>query len=302
MTAARNSSSIGSISGEWNAWLTRSRLVLRSNRSAIARDLGLVTGDDDRSPRPLTAASETPVGESGRTSASVAATHHHATRGEGLHELGLVAGPSCAGVFEGQHAGDVRGGDLTDRVARPTIVRPYAVALHEPVQRHLEREQRGAEPTRSGSTHPDPRPTSPPATPGPTRPAPRRTPRRTPGTARTAHFRGLFTVDLAADEILVAVQFAPVKAAAYAKLYQRASHFAIVGVAAALEMNKGVITSARIGVTGASSHATRLTDVEAALAGQSASARTIATAVRTAGATLEDLNSTSTPARSIAAR
>jgi len=104
-------------------------------------------------------------------------------------------------------------------------------------------------------------------------------------------FQGLFTVDLAADEILVAVQFAPVKAAAYAKLYQRASHFAIVGVAAALEMNKGVITSARIGVTGASSHATRLTDVENALAGQSASARTIATAVRTAGATLEDLNS-----------
>ena len=104
-------------------------------------------------------------------------------------------------------------------------------------------------------------------------------------------FQGLFTVDLAADEILVAVQFAPVKAAAYAKLYQRASHFAIVGVAAALEMNKGVITSARIGVTGASSHATRLTDVENALAGQSPSARTIATAVRTAGATLEDLNS-----------
>ena len=48
-------------------------------------------------------------------------------------------------------------------------------------------------------------------------------------------FRGLFTVDLAADEIIVGVQFRPVRAAAYAKLYQRASHFAIVGVAAALE-------------------------------------------------------------------
>jgi carbon-monoxide dehydrogenase medium subunit len=104
-------------------------------------------------------------------------------------------------------------------------------------------------------------------------------------------FRGLFTVDLAADEIIVAVHFAPVKAAAYAKLYQRASHFAIVGVAAAVVVNKGVITSARIGVTGASSHATRLTDVEAALAGQSSSVRAIATAVRTAGAALEDLNS-----------
>jgi carbon-monoxide dehydrogenase medium subunit len=104
-------------------------------------------------------------------------------------------------------------------------------------------------------------------------------------------FRGLFTVDLAPDEIIVAVHFVPVKSAAYAKLYQRASHFAIVGVAAGLDVNKGVITSARIGLTGASSHATRLTEVEDALAGQTPSARTIATAVRTAGATLEDLNS-----------
>ena len=104
-------------------------------------------------------------------------------------------------------------------------------------------------------------------------------------------FRGLFAVDLTADEIIVAVQFAPVKAAAYAKLYQRASHFAIVGVAAALELNKGVITSARIGVTGASSHATRLADVEATLTGQSPTAGSIAAAVRMAGATIEDLNS-----------
>jgi aerobic carbon-monoxide dehydrogenase medium subunit len=104
-------------------------------------------------------------------------------------------------------------------------------------------------------------------------------------------FQGLFTVDLAADEIIVAVRFAPVKAGAYAKLYQRASHFAIVGVAAALEVSKGVITSARIGVTGASSYATRLPDVEEALTGKEPTVRAIATAVRTAGAALEDLNS-----------
>ena len=104
-------------------------------------------------------------------------------------------------------------------------------------------------------------------------------------------FRGLFTVDLAADEIIVAVQFAPVKSAAYAKLYQRASHFAIVGVAAALDVNNGVIRSARIGVTGASSHATRLADVEAALAGKALSPSSIEAAARTAGAGLEDLNS-----------
>lgn len=104
-------------------------------------------------------------------------------------------------------------------------------------------------------------------------------------------FRGLFTVDVAADEIIVAVQFTPVKAGAYAKLYQRASHFAIVGVAAALEVSKGTVTSARIAVTGAGSYATRLTDVETALTGQAPSEKTIAAAVRTAGAAIEDLNS-----------
>jgi carbon-monoxide dehydrogenase medium subunit len=104
-------------------------------------------------------------------------------------------------------------------------------------------------------------------------------------------FQGLFTVDLAADEILAAVKFRPVKSAAYAKLHQRASHFAIVGVAAALEVKNGVILSARIGLTGATAHATRLTDVEKALAGTPASADSIEAAARTAGATLEEINS-----------
>jgi aerobic carbon-monoxide dehydrogenase medium subunit len=104
-------------------------------------------------------------------------------------------------------------------------------------------------------------------------------------------FQGLFTVDLAADEIIAGVPFAPVKSAAYAKLHQRASHFAIVGVAAALDVKSGVIQSARIGLTGASSHATRLTDVEKALAGTPASAASIEAAARNAGATLEEINS-----------
>jgi carbon-monoxide dehydrogenase medium subunit len=104
-------------------------------------------------------------------------------------------------------------------------------------------------------------------------------------------FQGLFTVDLAADEIIAGVQFAPVRAAAYAKLRQRASHFAIVGVAAALDVNQGVIRSARIGLTGAASHATRLTNVEEALAGQPLSTNAIAAASRLAGAGLEEVNS-----------
>jgi aerobic carbon-monoxide dehydrogenase medium subunit len=107
--------------------------------------------------------------------------------------------------------------------------------------------------------------------------------------AASAFFQGLFTVDLAPDEIIVGVQFAPVKAAAYAKLHQRASHFAIVGVAAAAEVKGGVFQSARIGVTGAGTHATRLAAVEQALAGKPATKETIATA--SAAAAVDEVNS-----------
>ena len=104
-------------------------------------------------------------------------------------------------------------------------------------------------------------------------------------------FRGLFTVDLAANELILGVEFKPVKAAAYAKLHQRASHFAIVGVAAVLEVKSGTIQSARVGLTGASSHAQRLTAVEKALAGKPLSAATIEAAVKGAGAGVDDINS-----------
>jgi carbon-monoxide dehydrogenase medium subunit len=107
--------------------------------------------------------------------------------------------------------------------------------------------------------------------------------------ART-FFKGLFTVDLDPEEIITAVQFTPVKIAAYAKLHQRASHFAIVGVAAALEISGGVIKDARVGVTGATAYATRLTAVEQQLNGRNASADAIAAAAEHAGADLEDVN------------
>lgn len=103
-------------------------------------------------------------------------------------------------------------------------------------------------------------------------------------------FQDLFTVDLRADEIIASVQFAPVRAAAYEKLYQRASHYAIVGVAASLEVSGGTIVSARVGLTGATSHASRLTGVERALAGQPLSATTIDGAATLAGQELGDVN------------
>ena len=108
--------------------------------------------------------------------------------------------------------------------------------------------------------------------------------------ART-FFRGLFNVDLGPEEIITGVQFTPIKSAAYAKLHQRASHFAIVGVAAALEVSGGTIQAARVGVTGATPSARRLAAVEKQLIGVKASAETIAAAAQNAGAELQDVNS-----------
>ena len=103
-------------------------------------------------------------------------------------------------------------------------------------------------------------------------------------------FRGMLTVDLAPDEILTRVAFAPVRAAAYAKLHQRASRFAIVGVAAAVDVRDGAIASARVGLTGASSSPSRLESVEAALAGQPVASGAVAAAAAVAGDGVDDLN------------
>ena len=107
----------------------------------------------------------------------------------------------------------------------------------------------------------------------------------------TDFFQGLFTVDLQPGEIITAVRFAPAKAAAYAKLYQKASHYAIVGIAAALDVKSGKIGSARIALTGASTHAIRLGTLEQALAGQAASTEAVEKAAADAGAEVQDVNS-----------
>jgi carbon-monoxide dehydrogenase medium subunit len=103
-------------------------------------------------------------------------------------------------------------------------------------------------------------------------------------------FRDLFTVDLHTDELIVAVSFAPAPVSAYAKLRQRASHFAIVGVAAALDVRGGSIQAARLGVTGATSHAERLSSVEVALTGQPATEASLVAAVAGAADGLGDIN------------
>ena len=106
----------------------------------------------------------------------------------------------------------------------------------------------------------------------------------------TEFFQDLFTVDLQPDEILTAVSFAPAKAGAYEKLYQKASHYALVGVAAVLEVAGGKVSSARIGLTGASTRALRLTAVEKALTGRAASKESIEKASQGAGAAVDPIN------------
>jgi len=103
-------------------------------------------------------------------------------------------------------------------------------------------------------------------------------------------FQDLFTVDLQEGELITHVRFAPANAAAYAKLHQRASHFAIVGVAAVVDVDRGSFRSARLGLTGACSCSQRLTSVEQGLAGKPATAATVEAAVRNAGADLADVN------------
>jgi carbon-monoxide dehydrogenase medium subunit len=64
-----------------------------------------------------------------------------------------------------------------------------------------------------------------------------------------------------------------------------------VGVAAALDVAGGTIRSGRVALTGASTHAMRLSNVEQALAGQPSSPATIAAAAQIAGTDLADINS-----------
>ncbi|MBM3770508.1 MAG: xanthine dehydrogenase family protein subunit M [Acidimicrobiia bacterium] len=103
-------------------------------------------------------------------------------------------------------------------------------------------------------------------------------------------FKDLLTVDLDPQEVIVSVRFKPVVSAGYAKLHQRASHYAIVGVAGVLDIQGGVVRSACVAVTGASTHAMRLSNVEHALAGQPLNDESIHKAASIAGAGVAVVN------------
>ena len=103
-------------------------------------------------------------------------------------------------------------------------------------------------------------------------------------------FQGFFTVDLAEGELITEMRMLPRRTAAYAKLHQKASHFAIVGVAAALDIEGDVCREARVAVTGLSTHAQRLRGVEEALAGARLDEGSIVTAAARADEGVEEVN------------
>jgi carbon-monoxide dehydrogenase medium subunit len=93
-------------------------------------------------------------------------------------------------------------------------------------------------------------------------------------------FVDMLTTSLGPNEVITAVKFAttdrPRTGTAYAKHRHPASGYAVVGVAAVVMLNEdGTCNAARVGITGAGTHATRATGVEQALAGQSLDANTL---------------------------
>jgi carbon-monoxide dehydrogenase medium subunit len=95
--------------------------------------------------------------------------------------------------------------------------------------------------------------------------------------AANEFFTGLLETALRPNEVLTEVRLPAAPRSAYAKYPNPASHYAIVGVAAALN-GDGAETSARIGVTGAAAVAFRASQAEAALQGKELTADVVAQA------------------------
>jgi aerobic carbon-monoxide dehydrogenase medium subunit len=97
-------------------------------------------------------------------------------------------------------------------------------------------------------------------------------------------FLGLFMTALQPDELLTGIHVPagrpqPAGAGmAYEKFRHPASRYAIVGVAAVVSVANGVCRAARVAITGAASHAIRLSSLEAALAGKPLDQQTLAAA------------------------
>lgn len=115
-----------------------------------------------------------------------------------------------------------------------------------------------------------------------------------PGGSRTVSagdfFVDLFTTALGDDELLVAVEVpaANGSGSGYAKLFNPASRYAMVGAAAVVSVSNGVCNSASVAVGGLTPKATKANSVGAALTGQPLNDDNIASAAQAVSKDLGD--------------
>lgn len=98
-------------------------------------------------------------------------------------------------------------------------------------------------------------------------------------------FEGLFATALREDEILTEIRIPslpPNTGGSYKKFANKASHFAVVGVAAFVTLGGGVCRRVRIGITGAGSRVTRARESERALEGKEPTDSSLAQAAQQA--------------------
>jgi carbon-monoxide dehydrogenase medium subunit len=103
-------------------------------------------------------------------------------------------------------------------------------------------------------------------------------------------FVGTFATALEADEIVTELRFTlpPARTgAAYEKLANKASHYAVAGCAAVISLDGNTCTSASVVITGAAMQTTRASAVEAALVGKTLDDATVAEAASHAADGLE---------------
>ncbi|MCO8246935.1 MULTISPECIES: xanthine dehydrogenase family protein subunit M [unclassified Haladaptatus] len=104
-------------------------------------------------------------------------------------------------------------------------------------------------------------------------------------------FLGMYATDVGEDELLTGIRLpnAPEIGGAYAKKPSPSSGYAMVGVAAALEVDGDEVTSARVAANGVMDHGIRLEPVEDALVGGSTDEDSLADAADHAGDDLDEM-------------
>lgn len=119
------------------------------------------------------------------------------------------------------------------------------------------------------------------------------------------YFQGLFTTALETHELITEVRFLrPARQAAVREFSRRQGDFAIVGAAAAIELEADRVRSARIALTGVGGAPVRATEAEAMLVDAAPSESTFSEAGRVAAADLDppaDIHGSSAYRRDLAA-